>query len=147
MCNSAYGVSDAENSHHVSHLRPYYVQTKDSVLAIRISDMILLGICIPAVSFCQRVLFLLLRCSLKTGWKRTTGTLHHVMRVFAIGVPDRKGIRSCTLLVGYILLILLVCTRIVSLDPTTPWLISDNSTIANHEPVNRSSSMMHLPHR
>ena len=78
VCNSAYGVSDGENSHHVSQIRSYHVQTKDSVYTIRISAMIMLGICIPTVSFCQRVLFLLLRCSLKTGWKRTTGTLHHV---------------------------------------------------------------------
>ena len=79
VCNSAYGVSDGENSHHVSQICSYYVHTKDSVRAIRISAMIMLGMCIPAVSFCQRVLFLLLCCSLKTGWKRTTATLHHVM--------------------------------------------------------------------
>ena len=34
----------------------------------------------------------------KTGWEPTTGTLHHVMSVFAVSGHHRKGIQSCTLL-------------------------------------------------
>ena len=74
--NSASGVSDGENSHHVSQVNFVLRTTKDSVRAIRISAMIMLTSCIRSVSFCQRVLLLLLCCSLKTGWKRTTATLH-----------------------------------------------------------------------